>query len=119
MSFSDRPPATRKWPERIAAALPDFRVEVHDVAHTARCAADRQWFLIMGIPTWDFGELQEAWERAWPDLADVDWSTKVAAPCGLGDPDGYPEWFPDALGHLWRRIVRLDAITVRAWPNVG
>lgn len=106
-------------PQRIAAALHDFRVELHDVAHTALCAADRYRFLILGLPTWDFGELQEAWERAWPDLADVDWSTKVVALYELGDQYGYREWFPDALGHLWRRIVRIGAITVGAWPNVG
>ena len=105
--------------ERIAEALSDFTVDLHDIAHTALSTADRYRFLVLGIPTWDYGELQEDWERVWPDLTEVDWSSKVVALYGLGDQDGYPEWFQDALGHLWRRIVQLGATTVGLWPNTG
>jgi flavodoxin II len=110
---------TRMAAEQIAAALPDFRVEIHDIADTALRTANRYRFVILGIPTWDYGELQEDWERAWPDLAEVDWAGKVVALYGLGDQEGYPEWFQDALGYLWTRITQLGATTVGLWPATG
>lgn len=110
---------TQMAAEQIAAALPQFRVEIHDIAHTALRVANQYQLLILGIPTWDYGELQEDWERVWPDLAEVDWSSKVVALYGLGDQDGYPEWFQDALGYLWTRITQLGATTVGLWPATG
>ena len=105
--------------EQIAAALTDFRVELHDIAYTPLRTANQYRFLILGIPTWDYGELQEDWERVWPDLVEVNWSSKVVALYGLGDQEGYPEWFQDALGYLWTRITQLGATTVGLWPATG
>jgi flavodoxin II len=110
---------TQMAAERIAAALPDFDVDIHDIAHATLRTANQYQFLILGIPTWDYGELQEDWERAWPELAEVDWSSKVVALYGLGDQDGYPEWFQDALGYLWMRITQLGATTIGLWPATG
>ena len=110
---------TQMAAEQIAAALPQFRVEIHDIAHTRLRIANQYQLLILGIPTWDYGELQEDWERVWPDLAEVDWPSKVVALYGLGDQDGYPEWFQDALGYLWTRITQLGATTVGLWPAAG
>ena len=105
--------------ERIAAALGGYEVELLDVASTPLAAADGYSRLILGIPTWDFGELQEDWERAWPDLASVAWSTKRVALFGLGDQDGYPEWFQDALGYLARAVAARGARLVGLWPAAG
>ena len=110
---------TQMAAEQIAAALPGFRVEIHDIAHTALRTANQYQRLILGIPTWDYGELQEDWERVWPDLTEVDWSDKVVALYGLGDQDGYPEWFQDALGYLSTRITQLGATTIGLWPAQG
>jgi flavodoxin II len=37
----------------------------------------------------------------------------------LGDQIGYPEWFQDALGYLWAKVVNQGASIVGAWPNQG
>lgn len=105
--------------ERIAAALAGYEVDLLDVASTPLATADRYALLILGIPTWDFGELQEDWERAWPDLASVAWATKRVALFGLGDQDGYPEWFQDALGYLARAVAARGARLVGLWPAAG
>lgn len=105
--------------ERIAAALAGYEVDLLDVARTPLTAADGYSLLILGIPTWDFGELQEDWERAWPDLARVDWAGKRVALFGLGDQDGYPEWFQDALGYLARAVAARGARLVGLWPAAG
>ena len=50
--------------------------------------------LILGIPTWDFGEIQEDWEAVWDQLDDLNLEGKIVALYGLGDQLGYGEWFP-------------------------
>ncbi|HEX4881288.1 MAG TPA: flavodoxin FldB [Porticoccaceae bacterium] len=102
--------------EQIAAALSGHTVELWNLATTPLRAANDYRLLILGIPTWDYGELQEDWERAWPQLAEVDWPTKTVALFGLGDQEGYPEWFQDALGYLAREVAARGARLVGLWP---
>ncbi|MFZ5654125.1 MAG: flavodoxin FldB [Pseudomonadota bacterium] len=105
--------------ERIAAALDGFQVELLNLALVPLGAADDYSLLILGIPTWDYGELQEDWERAWPQLGEVDWATKQVALFGLGDQEGYPDWFQDALGYLAREVAARGARLVGRWPAAG
>lgn len=105
--------------EQIAAALPGHSVELRNLATTPLRAANDYALLILGIPTWDYGELQEDWERAWPQLAEVDWPAKTVALFGLGDQEGYPEWFQDALGYLAREVTKRGARLVGHWPADG
>ena len=72
-----------------------------------------------GYPTWDYGELQEDWESNWDAIDSLDFTGKQVAIYGLGDQIGYPEWFQDALGYLWVKMVNLGASTVGNWPNQG
>lgn len=105
--------------EKIAAELGESMVDIHNIAEvpvSLMAAYDR---LILGIPTWDYGELQEDWENCWDDLDQVDFTGKTAALFGLGDQAGYPEWFLDALGFLWAKVSALGATTVGFWPTEG
>ena len=52
-------------------------------------------------------------------MGTVNFRNKYIALFGLGDQIGYPEWFQDALGYLWHRVVRLGASTMGEWPNIG
>ncbi len=76
-------------------------------------------YLICGIPTWDYGELQEDWEEIWDELDDLDLSGKKIALYGLGDQVGYPEWFLDALGYLHSKLLKQGAQTYGYWPAAG
>lgn len=105
--------------ERIAAALAGYRVELLNLATTPLRTANDYPLLILGIPTWDYGELQEDWERVWPQLAEIDWPAKTVALFGLGDQEGYPEWFQDALGYLARQVLDRGAHLVGLWPAAG
>lgn len=73
--------------------------------------------LILGISTWDFGELQEDWESHWDDLSDLNLSGKTVALFGLGDQEGYSEWFQDALGMLHDVVLGCGATPIGYWPN--
>ncbi|AMX02808.1 flavodoxin FldB [Microbulbifer thermotolerans] len=107
--------AAEKIRDRIGAEW----IDLHNVADSDIALAEQYDFLIFGIPTWDYGELQEDWENVWDELAQLDLSGKTAALYGLGDQAGYPQWFQDALGYLHAQVRACGARTVGHWPAEG
>jgi len=105
--------------EKIAAQLGEAWVDIHNIELEPVATMEDYDFLILGIPTWDYGELQEDWENCWDELDGVDFAGKTVALFGLGDQVGYPEWFLDALGYLWAKVSNLGANTVGYWPVDG
>ncbi len=75
--------------------------------------------LILGIPTWDFGQLQEDWEEQWDALDSAELGGKVVALYGMGDQLGYGEWFLDAMGMLKDKLASHEVQFIGAWPNQG
>ena len=94
-------------------------VILHDIALDPVQRMTEYQYLILGIPTWDFGELQEDWETHWDEIDNLDLTGIQVAIYGLGDQVGYPEWFQDALGYLWAKTIAQGATAVGAWPNEG
>ena len=95
------------------------RVDLFNIADQPLASANDYQWLILGIPTWDYGELEESWENIWPDIARVNWQGKTVALYGLGDQIGYPDWFQDAMGYLCTQITSLGARCVGQWPSAG
>jgi len=75
--------------------------------------------VILACPTWEIGQLQEDWESFVDELQDVDWSEKKVTYVGLGDADGYPDTFLDALGIIHDKIKDKGAVFIGAWPTAG
>ncbi|UVW35680.1 flavodoxin FldB [SAR92 clade bacterium H455] len=94
-------------------------VRLHNIADQPLSLMADYNLLILGIPTWDYGELQEDWESHWDELEQIDFTGKRVAVYGLGDQIGYPEWFQDALGYLWAKVKNRGATMVGEWPNQG
>lgn len=105
--------------EKIQQLLGKELVALHNLADDGSAQMADYDYLILGIPTWDYGELQEDWENCWDELDDIDFKGKQVALYGLGDQEGYPEWFQDALGYLWAKVTNLGAKTVGYWPTEG
>lgn len=84
-------------------------VSIHNIAEDPMALALHYDYLIMGIPTWDYGELQEDWEEIWDEIGELDLSGKKFALYGQGDQEGYPEWFLDAMGFLHSKLVQCKA----------
>ncbi len=105
--------------ERIQKLLGENRIDLINIAHDSVFKAYSYEFLIFGIPTWDYGELQEDWDNVWDELADLDLKGKTAAIYGLGDQLGYGEWFQDAMGYLHSQLLACGATLVGLWPNEG
>lgn len=109
--------------EKIRATLHSIigeeRVDFFNIADTPIIQTQFYDYLIFGIPTWDYGELQEDWEEIWDELDTLDFSGKKIAIYGLGDQVGYPEWFLDAMGYLHSKLVHRGAIPCGYWPRSG
>ncbi|BFM19883.1 flavodoxin FldB [Gilvimarinus japonicus] len=105
--------------EKIRAQLGDGMVDVFNIADTPIIEAEFYPRVILGIPTWDYGELQEDWDEIWDEIDQVNWQGKKVAHFGLGDQIGYPEWFLDALGYLHAKVAKLGAEPCGYWPVTG
>ena len=83
--------------------------------------------LIIGTPTLGEGQLpglavdceSESWEEVAGDLEAADFNGKTIALYGLGDQEGYPDEFVDALGELYDIFSGAGATLIGRWPNSG
>ena len=105
--------------EKISHAIGSEYIDIFNIADTPIFEAVNYDYIIMGIPTWDYGELQEDWEEIWEDISELDLTGKKIALYGLGDQVGYPEWFLDAMGYLHTALKKQGATFVGYWPTEG
>ncbi|WP_210396915.1 flavodoxin FldB [Motiliproteus sediminis] len=105
--------------ERIQRLLGSDQVALFDIADEPLSLVEQYSHVIMGIPTWDYGEVQSEWEDVWDDIDQLDFSGKQVALYGLGDQIGYGEWFVDAMGLLHDKLVAQGASMVGYWPVAG
>lgn len=80
-------------------------IEAVNIAHlqTLQTLLDYE-YLLLGLSTWNIGELQDDWDNAFPKLEDMDFSGKKIALFGVGDQIAYPDNFLDALGILGHEL---------------
>ena len=104
---------------RIQARFGADLVDVHDVADVTVLDFEEYDRIILGISTWDFGQIQSDWEDFWGDISAVDFTGKTVALFGLGDQFGYGDFFLDAMGMLHDVIVENGASIVGHWPISG
>ncbi len=105
--------------EQIQRMLGSEQVDLFDVAEAAVNESAAYDLIIMGVPTWDYGEIQPEWEDVWEDIDQVDFSGKSVALYGLGDQIGYGEWFLDAMGLLHDKVQAKGGRMVGYWPIDG
>ncbi len=115
--------AAEKIRSALSKNLPNMQMDLHNIAdfnsEELIALLEHYPYLILGIPTWDYGELQEDWDAIWDDLPQANLNGKKVAVFGLGDQVGYPQWFQDALGYLYHHIKALGATMVGHWPASG
>ncbi len=110
---------TESVAHRIAARFEAGAVDIHDVADIDQTTFADYDTILLGIPTWDFGQIQSDWEEFWDDIQAVDFSGKEVALFGLGDQFGYGDYFLDAMGMLHDVIVANGAKIVGHWSTEG
>jgi flavodoxin I len=102
---------------KIQKALGKEVSDVHNVDGATADDVQRYEIVIFGASTWEIGELQEDWESFIDVLDDIDFKGKKVGYFGLGDADGYPDTFIDALGIIHDRIKDSGATFFGAWPT--
>lgn len=103
--------------EKIRDIIGADIVSLHNIKDEPLKNAEQYDFIIFGISTWDFGEIQEDWESKWDDIKDVELNGKTIALFGMGDQQGYGQWFQDALGMLHDEINAQAITQLGFWPN--
>ncbi|KAB0463235.1 flavodoxin FldB [Vibrio kanaloae] len=103
--------------EKIRGIIGEDLVDIHNVKESPLSLMADYDLLLLGISTWDFGEIQEDWNELWDDIATTPVKGKVVALFGLGDQEGYGEWFLDAMGLLHDELKTAGAEFVGFWPN--
>ncbi|TPH16595.1 flavodoxin FldB [Litorilituus lipolyticus] len=105
--------------EKIQAAIGEDIVELFNIKDNPLSLCLDYDFIILGISTWDYGELQEDWYSVWQDINQLDLTNKTIALYGMGDQIGYTDWFQDALGMLHEQVIAQGATLIGYWPNSG
>ncbi|MDE1225640.1 flavodoxin FldB [Vibrio aestuarianus] len=105
--------------EKIRAIIGEDLVDIHNVKETPLSLMSDYDLLILGISTWDFGEIQEDWSAIWDQIDGVSLNDKYVALFGLGDQEGYGEWYLDAMGMLHDELKQVGAQFIGYWPNQG
>ncbi|MEM9690041.1 MAG: flavodoxin domain-containing protein [Pseudomonadota bacterium] len=91
---------TREVGVAIKNALGDRIDEIFDVESKKLAELTGYDVLLVGIPTWDIGQLQEDWIFALKQFEGLDFEGTKVAFFGDGDQVNYPYNFQDAMGIL-------------------
>lgn len=95
----------------------NWEVEVTNIGQATPEKVLSYEYLIMGIPTWNVGQLQDDWEVFLPNFANMDMKGKKVAVFGLGDQNGYGFNFLDAVGMLVDELLLAGAAVNGLWPS--
>lgn len=105
--------------EKIRNIIGEELVDIYNVKETPLETMQQYDLLILGISTWDFGELQEDWAEVWPQIGSLSLEGKYVALFGLGDQEGYGEWYLDAMGLLHDALQPAGVQFLGYWPTTG
>ncbi|MGF1507044.1 MAG: flavodoxin, partial [Anaerolineae bacterium] len=75
--------------------------------------------LILGIPTWNIGELQDDWDAFYYDMESLNLRGKKIAIFGLGDQYGYSDSFLDGVGMIGEEVIVRGGELIGQWPVDG
>lgn len=94
-------------------------VDVHDISKATKEDIDAYSLILIGIPTWYYGEAQCDWDDFFPELEQIDFSEKLVAIFGCGDQEDYAEYFLDAMGTVNEIIEAKGATVIGHWSTEG
>lgn len=93
--------------------------DLYDIAKSSRDDIEKFDKLLLGIPTWYYGESQCDWDDFFPELEEMDLGGKQVAIFGCGDQEDYAEYFLDAMGTMKEIIEAAGAQIVGHTSTAG
>jgi len=94
-------------------------VEIFNIKDIEPSLLEQYSTLILGIPTWDFGGIQSDWEDIEDSLGELSLENTTIALYGLGDQFGYGDYFVDAVGWLYEKLLPTKATFIGQWSTEG
>ncbi len=96
-----------------------FEVDVFDMASASVDDMAKFDNIIIAVPTWNDGELQDDWDAVFAEYERFDFTGKKVGFLGLGDQDGYPDNFLDAIGTLAKPVLKNGGTIIGYWATEG
>jgi len=96
-----------------------FEVDVYDMASASVSDFDNYENIIIAVPTWNDGELQDDWDSVFNEYKEYNFTGKKVGFVGLGDQEGYPDNFLDAIGTLAKPVLSNGGTIFGYWPTDG
>lgn len=96
-----------------------FEIDVHDMSSASVDDFGEYENIIIASPTWNDGELQDDWDAVIDDVKGFNFAGKNLGFVGLGDQEGYPDNFLDALGTIWNAAKGSGPKLFGAWSAEG
>ncbi|AWH90489.1 flavodoxin [Buchnera aphidicola (Melanaphis sacchari)] len=90
---------------------------LQDISNSTKEDIENFNYLILGIPTWYYGEVQCDWDDFFPILKKINFLNKTVALFGCGDQEDYGEYFCDALGYVYKILKKNKAKIIGEWPT--
>ena len=109
--------------EEIVGVLIDLigmdKVDSINVFNAKVAQFDNYSHLILGLSTWYDGELQSDWDNFFEQFKTIDFAGKTVAIFGLGDQEGYAEFFVDGIGIIGEVVEKNGGTIVGKWRTEG
>ncbi|QCI20435.1 flavodoxin FldA [Buchnera aphidicola (Brachycaudus cardui)] len=108
---------TEKIAKLIQQCIGEKIATLYDICNTSKQDMESFNFLILGIPTWYYGEVQCDWDDFLPILKKINFSNKTVALFGCGDQEDYGEYFCDAIGVIYNILKKNNANIIGKWST--
>lgn len=82
----------------------EIEVELHDIASVDFEIINNYNTLIIAVPTWNDGDLQDDWDEVFEQWLDYNFEGKKVAFVGTGDQEAYHENYLDAIGKMAKPV---------------
>lgn len=110
---------TENISKMIQKQIGENLIDVRDIAKSTKADIEAYDFLLIGIPTWYYGESQADWDDFMPTLKEIDFTGKIVGIFGCGDQEDYAEYFCDAMGTIRDVVEQNSGVIVGHWPTEG
>jgi flavodoxin I len=97
----------------------NFKIEEYDVQKFKEDDFAKYDMMIIGLSTWYDGQLQSDWDTYIERFSQIDFTGKIVAMYGLGDQDGYGEWYCDGMGIVGQHVKDNGGNLIGKWSTEG
>jgi flavodoxin I len=101
----------------IKEHLPEYEVDLFDVAHTSPEKIQEYKCLIFGVATWGNAEIQDDFSAFLQGFQKELFKSKLLALFGTGDQETYGNTFADGLGVLYEKMKPYPMKIIGQWEN--